>query len=623
MLAAQNPQETPKIEPVRESITVTEQIAAEAPASITVQNQLRLIETPGINLDDRLRMVPGFSLFRRSSSVVANPTTQGVSLRGVGSTGASRTLVLWDGVPVNDPFGGWIYWTRIPPEQTDRVEVSRGASTSVFGDRAMSGAIALFSPEPRPLRFTGSWESGNLGTHELSGGASHRWTQFGASAHVRAFTTNGYFIIPDSIRGAVDQPAGVRFVAGNARLDWFGIRDRLFLKLDMIAEDRANGTVLQRNSTSLGTLAANYSRQEGAHSLSLLGYHTREEFRAAFSAIAADRNSERLTFRQQVPSEALGGAGIWRYSHSRWAGLLGADAERVEGTSTDRLAPSGVRIGGGSRVRHGYFGQWNGTIGPARLYLGARQQYTGDGRSFFSPSAGLSGSRGVLRWRASAYRAFRAPTLNELVREFRAGNAQTLANPDLRPETLFGAEAGLDIAGETRRFSITFFRNGLEDLITNVTLSSSPNLIVRQRQNAGEAVTRGAEAEFRQNWRWLRTELNYLFVDARFASGFRLPQVARHQGSAQVAFEKGGLLASAGMRAFSSQFEDERNLRAQLMGGFATLMFVARQQLWAGFSAVVQMENALDREFVVGYTPQPVVGAPRLWRAGLRWDSSR
>ena len=70
---------------------------------------------PGVSLDDRLRDIPGFSLLRRSSSLVAHPTTQGVSLRGIGSSGASRTLVLWDGIPVNDPFGGWVYWTRLLP----------------------------------------------------------------------------------------------------------------------------------------------------------------------------------------------------------------------------------------------------------------------------------------------------------------------------------------------------------------------------------------------------------------------------------------------------------------------------------------------------------------------------
>ena len=102
-------------QPLKTTVTVNANLASETPAFITVLDQQRLEQIPGTNIDDRLRQVPGFSLFRRSSSIVANPTTQGVSLRAIGSTGASRTLVLWDSIPINDPFGGWVYWTRIDP----------------------------------------------------------------------------------------------------------------------------------------------------------------------------------------------------------------------------------------------------------------------------------------------------------------------------------------------------------------------------------------------------------------------------------------------------------------------------------------------------------------------------
>ncbi len=139
---------------MKTSITIVEKVEEETPANVTILGKLEVEQQPGVNLDDRLRSVPGFSLFRRTSSIVANPTTQGVSLRGLGSSGASRTLVLWDGIPINDPFGGWVYWTRVDPADLDRVEVTRGASTSAFGDRAMSGTIGLFSRPVDSLRWT-------------------------------------------------------------------------------------------------------------------------------------------------------------------------------------------------------------------------------------------------------------------------------------------------------------------------------------------------------------------------------------------------------------------------------------------------------------------------------------
>ena len=94
-----------EIEPVRTSITVREAVEAESSGYVTAVDAESLDSRPGVNIDDRLRDIPGFSLFRRSSSLVAHPTTQGVSLRGIGSSAAGRTLVLYDGFPVNDPFG--------------------------------------------------------------------------------------------------------------------------------------------------------------------------------------------------------------------------------------------------------------------------------------------------------------------------------------------------------------------------------------------------------------------------------------------------------------------------------------------------------------------------------------
>ncbi|MDQ6663855.1 MAG: TonB-dependent receptor [Acidobacteriota bacterium] len=611
-------QNQPKPEPVRTSITVVENISAETPANVSEITPQALARTPGVNLDDRLREIPGFSLFRRTSSVVANPTTQGVSLRGIGSSGASRSLVLWDGVPVNDPFGGWIYWTRFAPDNLQRVEISRGASTSVFGDLAMGGAISLFSSPARKHYLTAGYEGGNRNSQDVWAGYSELWSRFALSGSARAYSTGGYYVVPENVRGSVDRPAGVRFVNSTARLDLFGGGHQFFAEANILAEERPNGTLVTQNSTSLGTVSAHYLRQFSRDGFSILGFQTRENFHSAFSAIAAGRNSERLTFRQTVPSNATGAAALWSHSGGHWNTVAGADVNRAHGIDTDVLFPTGTRAGGGTLLQHGVFVQSDFSVSGLRLFLGARHQFTGQDRQFFSPSAGAAWGRGRWRTRGSVYRGFRAPTLNELYREFRVGNAVTQANAALRPETLFGAEAGVDFIGESSTVRMTVYRNALSGLITNVTLSSAPNLIVRQRQNAADSLSRGAEFSADKRWRNWRGELGYLYADSRYATGPRIPQVPRHQGSAQVSYEHGRTLASLGFRSYASQFDDDLN--KFLLPGFATLQLVARERLARNFSATLAFENLLNREYLTGFTPTPTIGAPRLWRVGLRWE---
>jgi outer membrane cobalamin receptor len=618
--SASTPPEPAKLEPVKTEIQVSDSVQADTAAHLTLIESNTLARMPGVNLDDKLRLVPGFTLLRRSSSLAANPTTQGISLRGIGSSGASRTLVLSDGIPLNDPFGGWVYWTRSAPELVDRVEVSRGATTSVFGDRALGGAIHFLSAAPSQERMTLSAEGGNRGTFTPFASYSNLWKQrFSATVAMRALTTSGFFIVPETIRGEIDTRANVRFVAPQVKLDFLGARDRLSVKGDILAEERDNGTQLQQNSTSLGSVSGNYARTFASSTLSMLAYHQRQQFHASFSALAADRATEGLTSRQSVPASATGGAFLYA-ARGRINWVSGADFARTEGTSFDYLVPSGQRVGGGEVVQRGGFLQGDVAWKSWKFFGGSRYQWTGltNGSGFYSPSGGFAWGRGWLRARGSAYRSFRAPTLNELYREFRAGNTTTLANEALRPEALFGAEVGVDATGERWRAGITFYRNELSDLIGNVTLSVAPNLITRQRQNIASAIARGAEIDVRYQWnRWL-AEASYLLADSRFSTLERIPQVARHQGSAQLTWRRDRTQITGGLRSTSLQFEDDRN--TQLLPGYAIFHAALLQELPRGLSLVLNLENAFDREYLAGFTPQPQIAAPRLVRFGIRWS---
>jgi outer membrane receptor protein involved in Fe transport len=574
---------------VHSAITITASVKADAPASMTILDQTSIQQLPGLNVDDRLRTIPGFTLFRRSSSIVANPTTQGISLRGIGSTGASRTLVLWDGIPLNDPFGGWVYWDRVDPNEIGRAEVARGASTSVFGDKAMGGTLGLFSPAADQSRFAASYAYGNRNTNQLTASGAWvnpRWTLSGQG---RAFTTDGYYIVPESVRGPVDTPANVRFATGILRFDFSG----LFLRADLLTERRDNGTQLQRNSTSLGSIAANYARE----SFSALVYHSTEEYRASFSSISANRQTERLTNVQSIPSQATGGNAFFRWRRV----IAGGDATHVSTSA------------GGDQNQQGLFTQGNIEAGPVRLFGGVRVTWTG-GHPFWSPSGGAT-----WKWlRVSAYRAFRVPTLNELYRDFRAGNAVTLPNPNLLPETLTGVEVGVDWRNRNTGFSATAFNNSLGDLITNVTLISTPNLITRQRRNAASAYSRGVEADFHRTFGAFQLQLAYLYANARYSTGERIPQTPRNAGTAQLGWTHRGTSLWGGMRGATNAFEDDRN--QFLLPSYTVWGISARQALPHKLTAFLSFENLFNEQIIVGYSPTPLIGAPRLWQAGLRWN---
>src|SRR5262249_4296257 len=184
---------------VTDSMTVTPartaQRLGDLPASITILDSRDASQAAAQTVDDLLRQVPGFSIFRRSSSLVANPTTQGVSLRGAGASGSSRTLVLSDGLPLNDAFGGWVYWDRIPRAAIDRIEVVRGGSSDLYGSDALSGVINVISKSMSQSAFTLETSYGNHNTADVSFFGGVKAGAWGFAVGGEALHTDGYFIV--------------------------------------------------------------------------------------------------------------------------------------------------------------------------------------------------------------------------------------------------------------------------------------------------------------------------------------------------------------------------------------------------------------------------------------------
>jgi outer membrane cobalamin receptor len=192
-----------------------------------------------------------------------------------------------------------------------------------------------------------------------------------------------------------------------------------------------------------------------------------------------------------------------------------------------------------------------------------------------------------------------------------------LANPELQPETLFGAELGADYITENGAIRVTAFRNDLHNLILNATLSSTPTSILRERENGPNALGRGFEISADHRWREFTGVLGYLYADSVLVTGTRIPEVPRSSGSATLRWAHKRTLASASVRALSSQFDDDLN--QFLLPGFASVEILVRQQLVKRLSASLEVTNLLNKTFYTGFTPYPTIGDPRIARGGLIW----
>jgi outer membrane receptor protein involved in Fe transport len=647
---------TLRLPAVRETVTVvasrTPQLARDAPVPVRVFDSRELLQTIVPALDAALARAPSFSLFRRSSSLASHPTTHGVSLRGIGASGASRTLVLVDGVPENDGFGNWVHWSTWPLVQIERVELTGSGLSTLYGSSALAGAIAVVTRQPHGNVLDLRTAAGSLDSFEVEGyGGRQTNNGWRVSGGGRLFRTAGYIQVAPEARGPVDEEVRARHATGNWRLERVVGGAILSNTGRVFFDKRQNGTPLQDNDTREALLTGGIRADLNGGTFQADGFARAQRFRSTFTAIAPNRASESLTLAQRVPSLEGGGGAQWSRAWSRHSLTIGADLRGVGATDEEEVFVNGVRTRDrlieANQLVGGIFAQDGWRVGDRlgvtlslradrwRNYDASRVETvlaTGQQidtplvsrtESSVTPRAAVVGrvGRGYIL-RAAAYGGFRAPSLNELYRPFRVGNVLTEANDALTAERLGGFEAGASGATGRLTWQATGFWSRLDEPISNVTVTSTPALITRQRRNLGLA--RVAGAEFDAEWRSSRWSLRsaWFFAEATVREfpadpslvGLRLPQVPPYRGSVQASWRAPWRLDVDLLARFEGErFDDDLNQLRLAPFGVADARIareVGRVELF------LTIENAFDRQYAVQATPVDIVGTPRTVMAG-------
>ena len=647
-----------------EQVTVTAYRAPlgelESPVTTRLLTQSALQTSAAVAMDSKLRQLPGVELFRRSSSLVANPTSQGISLRGLGSTSASRTLVTLDDVPLNDPVGGWIHWDEEPELAIQNIEMVRGGASDLYGSSAIGGVLNMHLAQPNATSAELRSSYGGQGTYQDDLMAQGKVGPWGVLASGGVLGTDGYIQEAPWQRGPVDIASNMHAQNGLLLAERSRGPLRWFVRASGLHEARANGTPYQINNTRLWRYATggDWQGPRGrAASVRLFG--SSETYRQTFSSISNLPNfgDPRCTYRcgetpsryVRIPDNELGGAAHW--SQPFGPGLLlvaGADVRDVRVWDREQTFSGSGNItqvdvhqrdsgayGELMWVHRAWTISGSGRVDWFQNYDARQRTLTSAGwtpsatqppqfdQNVFDPRLGIS-RKFLGHWAisASGFRAFRAPTPSELYRSTQVGSKLTLANGSLLSERATGWEAGVASERNWGTVRASYFLTQVNRPITAVTINPNASPILLKRENLGQIESRGVSVDFELvPRRWLAVDGGYQYAHATVTRGSQdlgnwIPEVARNMATLNLrAFQSRLGTLSLQSRLSGRQFDDDANL--DMLHGYFRLDAYGSHEFGKRLEFFAAGENLFDRDIEVAKTPTTTLDSPRVARAGF------
>jgi outer membrane receptor protein involved in Fe transport len=642
-------------------------------ASLLSQQDVREFSTG--TTDEILRQVPGFSLLRSADSIATAPTTSTVSLRGLGGNAASRTLVLLDGMPIHSPYSSEVFWSRVPRQRIDHVEIVRGGGANAWGNLSLGGVINIVTEKQRDNSLAFSGSLGYPQTIDLSMAGNRSGENWTLAGDVSYYDTDGYMNVPERQQGPVDEEVRKDFTTLSGRATYHpDDSTRVYLQASWFDEERGGGSALDVNTTEIRNVGAGFERNAASGRWSVQAFHDDTELEDVSVLIIGDNESETVRSFEIRPTQVTGAGLTW----SRTVGgshqlTAGADYRWSEvkvdewggfrdGVPTQLKTTDSTQDFGGVFIQDSWkaAARWrinaslrfdyvtnSGAVNERDLVIHettGTKVFESNSETTWNPSLGtVFQATDRVSLRAAAYRGFRAATLRELYHSARIRSGVNLVNnPALAPERLVGMEGGIDVKLSHASLGLTVFRNTVEDLIQNITRGTSgdlpetiepcgligPNETCRELDNVGEMRATGLELEtvYRPADEWL-LQLSYLYNDTEITrapgnpqlEGNRVRQAPEHSFTARVRNSNRWFDTSLLARYVGERYEDDLNNLE--VDGFLLFGLYFSRQVNERTELFLNVENLLDEEYEIRVENSGAIeiGRPRFIGLGLRF----
>jgi outer membrane receptor protein involved in Fe transport len=479
--------------------------------STTVMTREQVQSMPQTGIDQIVNKIPGIWTFTIPTGEL-HPTGQPFNIRGFGTSTTINTLVMVDGVPMNDPYFRTVDWSQVAKESIQSIEVIRGGgATSLWGNMAMGGIVNIITKEPTSTGLTGDASYGSYNTFLGSAGATWRFNdRVKAGLDYAHSNTAGYNLTPSQYQNAnlvatASQVNNVTFSTYLTPSDSLKILAKAYYHQSY--EDGLVWNITHNNwSTYRFMLGASYQLDEKS-AINFSGWAGGGSFGTTNAASGSyTLNTTRFInqFVSQIesaPNNNQGGSVFYQLDTEYVKDVkLGVDARRTYVTDNINLfaaataAPT-IFINQGEHRLEGVFGQ--GTIAVPRvpLYItvglrgdfyqalnasqltvnsGTNNMIPDSSAASFDPRVGLKYYvTNELVLRGAIYRNFSEPGMNQMYRSFASGTSFTTTNPNLQPMYNFGQEVGFDFNWREYSLTATYYNNNLDNFIDFVKICNT------------------------------------------------------------------------------------------------------------------------------------------------------
>ncbi len=633
MIAVASPSPTPTPLPVIgivRVVTGSPQAIHQLPVPASVLDQQTIVHLPALTADQTLGYLPGFDR-NRSNSMFTNYGQLRVSFAGLGN---DRGLLLVDGIPAQDGFGGQVDWAQFPTPNLTRAELLRGPGSALYGGGAIGGVLSLQTFGP-----TSALSGPAQGTVSFSGG-SHAFAQTYAqttaplggkfSGSFSAFSQQlQYFALAPGYQTAHDNESQAQSNMASVRLryapDARTVLEYGYLGAwDYQQEGRPNYD-FWRNMRQNALRAAHTTKQS-----ELTGsFYVRD----AFVTNRADTYPSApgtLLYTQYVPTHESGMLLNWIVGNDRSTFALLANAKFVSGVSNQyNGAGAFTALGSGTQDSSGLAMQetlrWSrfelvGGLRADAIYLVDAATQKGATATTIAPRVDRALSPRValrfdlskeLAFRASAGGGFRAPYLNELVRGYQIGAIQYLPNSTLVPERSSSLVGGFDWLHANNELSVDVTHAYVNDAIDFRTISAT----VQMRSNFSHTQTDGTTLVYVRRLGacsrftlWGTQQYSRITVGTPSEVGKQLPYVPKASASAEYDAPVGAIQAGASVNYSGMTWADDLN--AQPLGSAVTAGLHVIAPLHAGVNVTLNVNNLTDARYLSSidrYAPPQVI----------------